>query len=71
MAGMERLHRMFAGAGRALGHPLPDSATLDSSEQVYVSSLALFKMLKHGRAGVPIEVMGLILVDVFAMLKLV
>ncbi|KAL0392109.1 UNVERIFIED_CONTAM: 26S proteasome non-ATPase regulatory subunit [Sesamum radiatum] len=78
MAGMERLHRMFAGAGGALGHPPPDSPTLDSSEQVYISSLALLKMLKHGRAGVPMEVMGLMLgefvdeytvrvVDVFAM----
>ncbi|CAH2042648.1 unnamed protein product [Thlaspi arvense] len=63
---------------RALGHPPPDSPTLDSSEQVYISSLALLKMLKHGRAGVPMEVMGLMLgefvdeytvrvVDVFAM----
>ncbi|KAL6574971.1 multicatalytic endopeptidase [Orobanche minor] len=67
MAGMERLHRMFACAGRALSHPLRDSLMLDSSEQVYVSSLALLKMLKHGGAGVPMEVMGLILVDVFAM----
>jgi len=39
---------MFAGAGGALGHPPPDSPTLDSSEQVYISSLALLKMLKHG-----------------------
>ncbi|KAF2309864.1 hypothetical protein GH714_005415 [Hevea brasiliensis] len=48
MSGMERLQRMFAGAGGALGHPPPDSPTLDSSEQVYISSLALLKMLKHG-----------------------
>ncbi|KVH98364.1 JAB1/Mov34/MPN/PAD-1 [Cynara cardunculus var. scolymus] len=78
MSGMERLQRMFAGAGGALGHPPPDSPTLDTSEQVYISSLALLKMLKHGRAGVPMEVMGLMLgefvdeytvrvVDVFAM----
>lgn len=40
---------MFAGAGGALGHPPPDSPTLDSSEQVYISSLALLKMLKHGK----------------------
>jgi 26S proteasome regulatory subunit N11 len=51
---------------------------VDTSEQVYISSLALLKMLKHGRAGVPMEVMGLMLgefvddytvrvVDVFAM----
>ncbi|KAK1380971.1 MPN domain-containing protein [Heracleum sosnowskyi] len=70
--------RMFAGAGGALSHPSADAPTLDSSEQVYISSLALLKMLKHGRAGVPMEVMGLMLgefvdeytvrvVDVFAM----
>lgn len=49
-----------------------------SSLQVYISALALLKMLKHGRAGVPMEVMGLMLgefvddytvrvLDVFAM----
>lgn len=60
--------------------PLPqDNSTLiDNSETVYISSLALLKMLRHGRAGVPMEVMGLMLgefvddftvrvVDVFAM----
>ncbi|RRT73285.1 hypothetical protein B296_00033503 [Ensete ventricosum] len=89
MQGMERLHRIFSGAG-GMGHPPPDSPQLDSAEQVYISSLALLKMLKHGnisvpfglgetgRAGVPMEVMGLMLgefvdeytvrvVDVFAM----
>lgn len=51
---------------------------MDNSETVYISSLALLKMLRHGRAGVPMEVMGLMLgdfvddytvrvVDVFAM----
>ena len=51
---------------------------VDNSETVYISSLALLKMLRHGRAGVPMEVMGLMLgefvddytvrvVDVFAM----
>jgi len=55
-----------------------DSSTPDCAEKVHVSSLALLKMLKHGRAGVPMEVMGLMLgqfvddytincVDVFAM----
>mgnify|MGYP002628980312 CR=1 FL=1 len=57
----------------------------DTSEQIQISSMALLKMLKHGkfmwlqaRAGVPMEVMGLMLgefvddytitvVDVFAM----
>ncbi|KAK7847944.1 patatin-like protein 2, partial [Quercus suber] len=38
---------MFAGAGGGLAHPPPDSPTLDSSEQVYISSLAFLKMLKH------------------------
>lgn len=50
----------------------------DTSETVHISSLALLKMMKHGRAGIPLEVMGLMLgefvdeynvrvVDVFAM----
>lgn len=33
-----------------------DSNQPDTSETVYISSLALLKMLKHGRAGVPLEV---------------
>ncbi|CAG8432674.1 5656_t:CDS:2 [Diversispora eburnea] len=55
-----------------------DTPTVDNAEMVYISSLALLKMLKHGRAGVPMEVMGLMLgefvddytvrvIDVFAM----
>jgi 26S proteasome regulatory subunit N11 len=59
------------GAGADV--PVPDTA-----ETIHISSLALLKMLKHGRAGVPMEVMGLMLgdfvdeytvrvVDVFAM----
>jgi len=51
---------------------------VDTAETVHISSLALLKMLKHGRAGVPMEVMGLMLgefiddytvrvIDVFAM----
>ncbi|KAI3985384.1 hypothetical protein MKX01_033698, partial [Papaver californicum] len=54
---MERLQRILAGAGGMGGHPPPDSPLLDSSEQVYISSLALLKR----RAGVPMEVMGLML----------
>jgi len=34
---------------------------MDTSETIYISSLSLLKMLKHGRAGVPMEVMGLML----------
>lgn len=55
-----------------------DVPVVDTAEKVQISSLALLKMLKHGRAGVPMEVMGLMLgqflddytincVDVFAM----
>jgi 26S proteasome regulatory subunit N11 len=33
----------------------------DFSETVQVSSLALLKMLRHGKAGIPVEVMGLII----------
>lgn len=61
-----------------MGAPAPEVAKADTSEQVYVSSLALLKMLRHGRAGIPMEVMGLMLgefvddytvkiVDVFSM----
>lgn len=78
---MDRMQRVFPGIGAGgvgLGGPQPDSPLVDTSEQVYISSLALLKMLKHGRAGVPMEVMGLMLgefvdeytvrvVDVFAM----
>jgi len=58
--------------------PGADAPVNDTSERIHISSLALLKMLKHGRAGVPMEVMGLMLgefvddytvrvVDVFAM----
>ena len=50
----------------------------DTGEQIYISSLALLKMLKHSRSGIPFEVMGLMVgeihddytitvVDVFSM----
>merc|ERR1712124_235439 len=76
MAGIN-LSRMFQpGVGGQA--PEGDAALADTAEQVYISSLALLKMLKHGRAGVPMEVTGLMLgefvddytvrvVDVFAM----
>jgi len=75
---MERLVRFGAlGGNMNVGTPA-DSNQVDTSETVYISSLALLKMLKHGRAGVPMEVMGLMLgefvdeytvnvIDVFAM----
>ncbi|KAK2962361.1 putative 26S proteasome non-ATPase regulatory subunit 14 like protein [Blattamonas nauphoetae] len=39
----------------------PKTGVPDRGETIQISSLALLKMLKHGRAGVPLEVMGLML----------
>lgn len=78
---MDRLLRLGAAgmSGLGGGNSMPnDGPVVDTAEQVYISSLALLKMLKHGRAGVPMEVMGLMLgefvddytvrvIDVFAM----
>jgi 26S proteasome regulatory subunit N11 len=77
---MEQLLSLLGGKQDGkLGSGTPaDSNQADTSETIYISSLALLKMLKHGRAGVPMEVMGLMLgefvddytinvVDVFAM----
>lgn len=78
---MDRLLRLGSaglGMGMGQGTPSSDGPVVDTAEQVYISSLALLKMLKHGRAGVPMEVMGLMLgefvddytvrvIDVFAM----
>lgn len=76
---MDRIQRLFqAQAAAGGGGGAMDQAAVDTAELVYISSMALLKMLKHGRAGVPMEVMGLMLgdfvddytvkcVDVFAM----
>lgn len=72
---MDRLQRLLTQNPGAMA---ADTPIMDTAETVYISSLALLKMLKHGRAGVPMEVMGLMLgsfvddytvkvVDVFAM----
>ncbi|KAJ2723404.1 multicatalytic endopeptidase [Coemansia sp. Benny D115] len=74
-------YSQFMGMGGGLGGQgadLTDAQIPDNSETIHISSLALLKMLKHGRAGVPMEVMGLMLgkfvddytvqvADVFAM----
>eukprot|EP00996_Jenningsia_fusiforme_P001936 NODE_2788_length_1120_cov_29.811391_g2559_i0.p1 GENE.NODE_2788_length_1120_cov_29.811391_g2559_i0~~NODE_2788_length_1120_cov_29.811391_g2559_i0.p1 ORF type:complete len:323 (-),score=48.60 NODE_2788_length_1120_cov_29.811391_g2559_i0:150-1064(-) len=73
---MDAMAQFLQGGG--LGAGGMDPPTVDTAETVYISSLALLKMLKHGRAGVPMEVMGLMLgqfiddytirvIDVFAM----
>jgi len=75
MGGMQNLMR---GLGNFPPMAPPDQNVPDTAETIHISSLALLKMLKHGRAGVPMEVMGLMLgefvddytiqvVDVFAM----
>lgn len=72
---MRMLQQGGGGGGAAAAASGP---VMDTSETIYISSLSLLKMLKHGRAGVPMEVMGLMLgefvddymvrvVDVFAM----
>eukprot|EP00708_Paratrimastix_pyriformis_P003578 GAFH01002362.1.p1 GENE.GAFH01002362.1~~GAFH01002362.1.p1 ORF type:complete len:360 (+),score=75.34 GAFH01002362.1:146-1081(+) len=56
---MEALLQQFQqqqGGAPGTDAPLPDTA-----EQISIGSLPLLKMLKHGRAGVPMEVMGLML----------
>ena len=50
----------LGGMGRSQGNP-EDTNKPDTSEQIFISSLALLKMLKHARAGVPLEVMGLLI----------
>ncbi|KAG6015015.1 multicatalytic endopeptidase [Claviceps lovelessii] len=78
---MERFRNLLGGGGMSIGgaaHGTDNTSLIDNSETVYISSLALLKMLRHGRAGVPMEVMGLMLgefvddftvkvMDVFAM----
>ena len=76
---MNRLQQMMSGmGGGGRGPPPVDAPMPDTAEKIQISSLSLLKMLKHGRAGVPMEVMGLMLgqfvddytitcVDVFAM----
>ena len=76
---MDRLSRLFGNLpGLGTAATPQDGPVVDTAEKVQISSLALLKMLKHGRAGVPMEVMGLMLgqfideytincVDVFAM----
>lgn len=72
------MHPMIPGMGMGMNPPGADIPVVDTSEMIHISSLALLKMLKHGRAGVPMEVMGLMLgefvddytvrvIDVFAM----
>jgi len=53
----------MGGMGGPGAGPQPDAPLQDTAEKIHISSLGLLKMLKHGRAGVPMEVMGLMLGD--------
>lgn len=78
MDNMRKVFEQFTKGGKQGSGSGVDAPTNDTAETVQISSLALLKMLKHGRAGVPMEVMGLMLgefiddytvrcIDVFAM----
>eukprot|EP01054_Gregarina_sp_Poly1_P005009 Gregarina_sp_Poly_1__5008@NODE_2654_length_1868_cov_213_707385_g1684_i0_p1_GENE_NODE_2654_length_1868_cov_213_707385_g1684_i0NODE_2654_length_1868_cov_213_707385_g1684_i0_p1_ORF_typecomplete_len299_score47_24JAB/PF01398_21/1_2e31JAB/PF01398_21/3e03ProkJAB/PF14464_6/1_3e11MitMem_reg/PF13012_6/2_9e06UPF0172/PF03665_13/0_079YtxH/PF12732_7/0_21DUF4329/PF14220_6/0_19_NODE_2654_length_1868_cov_213_707385_g1684_i034897 len=78
MAGLPPTIRNLIGGLGGGGPGDGDVPLADTAETVIISSLALIKMLRHGRAGVPMEVMGLMLgefiddytirvVDVFSM----
>ena len=55
---MDRIQRLFQAQAQAQGGggPAADAPVVDTAELVYISYMALLKMLKHGRAGVPMEV---------------
>ena len=64
MQGLFDLGRLgnLGGPQANAGPPL-DTKMNDTSEQIYISPLSLLKMLRHGKAGIPLEVMGLMLGD--------
>ncbi|RVE74376.1 hypothetical protein OJAV_G00021240 [Oryzias javanicus] len=53
---MDRLLRLGGGMPGLGQGPPTDAPAVDTAEQVYISSLALLKMLKHGRAGTGVSV---------------
>ncbi|KAF7793638.1 hypothetical protein EIP86_004753 [Pleurotus ostreatoroseus] len=75
---MDADYAQMIAQAQGQGHRRGEAAVPDNGETIHISSLALLKMLKHGRAGVPMEVMGLMIgefvddykvdvIDVFAM----
>ncbi len=56
---MDRIQRMLTGmgAGGQAGPPA-DTPQLDTAEQIYISSLALLKMLKHGAVELALVCVG-------------
>ena len=51
------------GGPQANAGPPIDQKMNDTAEQIYISPLSLLKMRRHGKAGIPLEVMGLMLGD--------
>ncbi|CAK64986.1 unnamed protein product (macronuclear) [Paramecium tetraurelia] len=58
------IQNLMQQLGAAHGNAPPETSIPDTAEQVTISALALIKMLKHARAGIPFEVMGLLLGDI-------
>ena len=48
MSQMNQISRMLQGQQGGGGQPNADTPQVDTAEQIFVSSLALIKMLKHG-----------------------
>lgn len=72
------LNPSLLGLGGLGGRQGLDQPMNDTSEKIVISPLSLLKMLRHGKAGIPLEVMGLMLgeyvddytvkcIDVFSM----
>ena len=62
--GMGGLGGLGGLGGFGQGQPAAlDPKLNDTAEQIYISPLSLLKMLRHGKAGIPLEVMGLMLGD--------
>jgi len=62
--GMGGLGGLGGRGGFGQGQPAAlDPKLNDTSEQIYISPLSLLKMLRHGKTGIPLEVMGLMLGD--------
>ncbi len=45
---INNISRMFMNQMAQQGGDMPDIPLADTSEQIYISALALIKMLKHG-----------------------
>ena len=58
---MQQLMAGMGGGGGQAAQPGVDMPQADTGEQVQISALSLLKMMKHAKAGVPFEVMGLMI----------